>query len=68
MILLICIQLSLFFVMAALGLWVDQLFCGVFGPKARLVGLYRTGGIVIIFLIIPWLIMVSEVELAFNWF
>lgn len=60
MILFICIQLSLFFVMTAVGLWVDQLFNGTFGPKARLVGLYRAGGIVVILAIIPWLILVRE--------
>jgi hypothetical protein len=46
--------------MTAVGLWVDQLFNGTFGPKARLVGLYRAGGVVVILVIIPWLILVSH--------
>jgi hypothetical protein len=60
MILLIFIQLSLFFIMTAVGLWLDQLFNGTFGPKARLVGLYKAGGIIAVLTVIPWLILVSH--------
>jgi hypothetical protein len=60
MILLIFIQLSLFFIMTAVGLWLDQLFNGTFGPKARLVGLYKAGGVIVILTVIPWLILVSH--------
>lgn len=51
----ITIQISLFFMVCALGLWIDQLFNGSIGQLATRAGLYRGLITVTLILLVPWL-------------
>lgn len=56
---LLFIQLAVFFLVAGIVLWVDQLFYGSFGSKAHLGGMYKALGIVALGVTIPWVILGS---------
>jgi len=51
----ITIQLSMFFMAATVGLWIDQLFNGSIGQLASLSNLYKGMGMTTLILLVPWL-------------
>jgi len=51
----ITIQLSLFFMVSTVGLWIDQLFNGVIAKKATYATLYKVNFLVTLILLVPWL-------------
>ncbi|KAI0067923.1 hypothetical protein BV25DRAFT_1876789 [Artomyces pyxidatus] len=53
----IIIQLSLFFVVAAVGLWIDQLYNGAIAIQAVHAKLYEILLTVVLCLLVPWLVM-----------
>ncbi|TFY71140.1 hypothetical protein EVG20_g1872 [Dentipellis fragilis] len=53
----IAIQLSLFFIVAAVGLWIDQICNGFIGHLAHKSTLYKVLLIIVLVLLVPWLIM-----------
>jgi len=55
LILLITIQLALFFMVVSLALWLDQLWNGQIGHLATLAHVYKPVFIVVIILLFPWL-------------
>ncbi|KAH6916822.1 hypothetical protein BKA70DRAFT_313840 [Coprinopsis sp. MPI-PUGE-AT-0042] len=56
----ITIQLSLFFMIVTVGLWVDQLFNSVIGDLADFTKLYKASAFITLALLVPWL--------ALGWF
>ncbi|KAI9511762.1 hypothetical protein F5148DRAFT_1274103 [Russula earlei] len=64
----IVIQLSLFFVVLAVALWLDQLYNGAIAVMSTQSNLYQVFLMVILVLIIPWLLMgwfATRMELKF---
>ncbi|KIM28836.1 hypothetical protein M408DRAFT_134031 [Serendipita vermifera MAFF 305830] len=53
----ILIQLTFFFVVVAMGLWVDQMYNGLFGSKARQADVYKAGHVIVFILLVPWLVL-----------
>ncbi|KAH8120511.1 hypothetical protein DFH11DRAFT_1757718 [Phellopilus nigrolimitatus] len=53
----IAIQLSLFFIVAAIGLWIDALSNGAVGRLATNSNLYKGVMIAVLLLLLPWLAM-----------
>ncbi|KAJ8084390.1 hypothetical protein PM082_003159 [Marasmius tenuissimus] len=53
----IVLQLSIFFMGATCGLWIDNLFNGVAAKTAWYVPLYKATAFVTIILLVPWIIM-----------
>jgi len=49
------LQLALFFMVATIGLWIDQLWNGQIAHLARLAFVYKPVFIVVLILLIPWL-------------
>lgn len=53
----IVLQLSMFFMGATVGLWLDNLFNGIAAQHAWYVPLYKATSFITMFLLIPWMIM-----------
>jgi len=51
----IAIQLSLFFVVVSISLWLDQIYHGAIGHMAMKAGVYKAVFVVVLLLLFPWL-------------
>lgn len=57
LIMLITLQLSLFFMIVTVSLWIDQLFNSLIGDFADFAKLYKATSLVTLTLLIPWIVM-----------
>ena len=59
----VALQLSLFFIVVSLALWIDQLCNGAIGQFAILMNVYRGTYITVLIFLVPWIVIVSALQL-----
>jgi hypothetical protein len=62
----VALQLSLFFIVVSMALWIDQLCNGAIGKFAIEMNLYRGIYITVLIFLVPWIVAVSPISHAVD--
>ena len=58
----VALQLSLFFIVVSIALWIDQLCNGAIGRFALLMNVYRAIYISVLICLVPWIVIVGALH------
>jgi hypothetical protein len=62
----VTLQLSMFFIVVSVALWIDQLCNGAIGKFALQMNVYRALYIGVLICLVPWIVAVSFLSLPFS--